>query len=107
MRVRREDLVRSLEGHRLAAARLRAAALRRLPSLGVDEARAAYDSLCRVWEASRDLGDRQAVDRRAIADRISLRRRLSAPWSSARGPSWAPGAPNPMPGREAAEWTSS
>ncbi len=75
--VSRADLERYLDGHRRAAARLREAELRRLASLTADEARVEYDSLCRVWEASRQLGDQTALDRRAIADRVALRRRLA------------------------------
>lgn len=76
MRVSRDDLQRFLEGHRAANARLRDDALRRLRSLSVEEARAEYDSLCRVWETSRRLGDQAALDRRAIEERVVLRRRL-------------------------------
>lgn len=76
MPVSREDVQRYLDGHRAAEARLREEALRRLRSLTVDEARAEYDSLCRVWEASRALADQVALDRRAIEDRVALRRRL-------------------------------
>lgn len=74
--VSRDDLKRFLEGHRVADARLRGDTLRQLESLTVDEARADYDSLCRVWEASRALDDGSALDRRAIQDRVALRRRL-------------------------------
>lgn len=76
MRVSRDDLQRFLEGHRAANARLRDDALRRVRSLSVEEARAEYDSLCRVWETSRGLGDQAALDRRAIEERVALRRRL-------------------------------
>jgi hypothetical protein len=74
--MRREDVRRYLAGHRAADVRLRREALRRLRSLAVEEARAEYDALCQVWEASQAFGDRAALDRRAIADRIALRRRL-------------------------------
>jgi hypothetical protein len=76
MPVRREDLRRFLEGHRIAASRLRAETLRGLASLTVEQAREEYDSLCRVWEASGAGADATALDRRAIADRVALRRRL-------------------------------
>lgn len=76
MRVSRDDLKRFLDGHRAAGARLRKETLRRLPSLSVDDARAEYDSLCLVWERSRALGDGSALDRRAIQERVALRRRL-------------------------------
>lgn len=75
--VSRRDLKRFLDGHRAADARLRDETLRRLPSLTVDEARVEYDSLCRVWEASRSPGGERALDRRAIEDRVALRRRLA------------------------------
>lgn len=75
--VSREELRRFVEGHRRASVRLRQEALRRLVSLSVEEARTEYDSLCRVWEvASRTSGDEAALDRRAIEDRVALRRRL-------------------------------
>lgn len=74
--VTRDDLRRFLDGHRAANLRLRREALRRLAALSVEEARAEYDSLCRVWETSRLLGDLAALDRRAIAERVALRRRL-------------------------------
>lgn len=74
--VSRDELRRFLRGHRVAEARLREETLRRLASLSVEEARAEYDSLCRVWETSRMLGDRAALDRRAIQERVALRRRL-------------------------------
>lgn len=77
MRVSRDELKRFLDGHRAADARLRKEALRRLPLLSLEEGRAEYDSLCRVWEASRGSGDEAAIDRRAIQDRVALRRRLS------------------------------
>ncbi len=77
MSVSHEDLKRFLDGHRAADARLRVEALRRLASLSVEDARAEYDSLCHVWETSRALGDRSALDRRAIQDRVVLRRRLA------------------------------
>lgn len=77
MRVSRDDLKRFLDGHRAADARLREEALRRLRSLSVDDARMEYDSLCRVWETSRLLGDRTALDRRTIQERVALRRRLA------------------------------
>ena len=75
--VRHEDLKRFLDGHRAAGARLRAEALRRLASLTVEESRAEYDSLCRVWETSRKLGDQAALDRRAIEARLAVRRRFA------------------------------
>jgi hypothetical protein len=74
--VSRDDLRRFVEGHRAANAVLRRAALQRLAALTVDEARMEYDSLCRVWEASRGLGDEAALDRRSIEERAVLRRRL-------------------------------
>ncbi|MFZ1060862.1 MAG: hypothetical protein WAP47_16895 [Candidatus Rokuibacteriota bacterium] len=75
--VSRDDLKRFLQGHRAADPRLREEALRRLASLSVDDARAEYDSLCRVWEASRGLDDEAALDGRAIQERVALRRRLA------------------------------
>ena len=75
--VSRGDLERFLDGHRAADARLREETLRRLASLTVDEARVEYDSLCRVWEASRSPEGERALDRRAIEDRVALRRRLA------------------------------
>ena len=77
MTVSGADLNRYLDGHRRAERVLRAETLRRLASLTVEQARDEYDSLCRVWETSRALADPAALDRRAIADRIVLRRRLS------------------------------
>ena len=56
-RVSKADLERFLKGHRFAEARLRQEALRRLPLLTLEEARAEYDALYRVWESSRGLGD--------------------------------------------------
>lgn len=75
-RVSRDDLKRFLEGHRVASTLLRREALRLLTSLSGEDARAEYDSLCRVWEMPRGLGDESALDRRAIQDRVALRRRL-------------------------------
>jgi len=77
MGVSRADLRRYLDGHRAADAHLRKETLRRLPMLSLEEARAEYDSLCRVWEASRGSGDEARIDRRAIQDRVTLRRRFS------------------------------
>ena len=71
------DLRRYLDGHRRAAALLRAEELRRVRRLTVEEARAEYDALSRVWEASRHLGDQAALDRLALQSRIALRRRLA------------------------------
>ncbi|MBI1962541.1 MAG: hypothetical protein HYV94_08555 [Candidatus Rokubacteria bacterium] len=75
--VSRTDLRRFLDGHRVAEARLRDAALRRLPALSVEAARLEYDGLWQVWERSRRLGDVEALDRLAIRDRVTLRRRLA------------------------------
>lgn len=76
-RVSPDDLKRFLEGHRAANTRLREEALRRLASLSVEAARAEYDSLCRVWEASRAPDEEAALDARAIQERVALRRRLA------------------------------
>ena len=75
--VTRHDLERFLRGHRTADAVLREQTLQRLTSLTPDEARAEYESLCAVWEMSRGKGDQAALDGRAIADRVALRRRLA------------------------------
>ena len=75
--VSRDDLKRFLDGHRAADARLRRETLRRLPTLSVEAARAEYDALWRVWERTRTHGDVAALDRRAIQDRVALRRRLA------------------------------
>jgi len=77
MAVSGADLKRYLDGHRRAERVLRAETFRRLASLTVDQARDEYDSLCRVWEMSRVLGDPAGLDRRAIRERVALRRRLS------------------------------
>jgi len=71
------DLKQYLDGHRRAERVLRAETFRRLASLTVELARDEYDSLCRVWETSRALADSAALDRRAIQERVALRRRLS------------------------------
>jgi len=75
--VSRDDLKRFLDGHRAADARLRRETLRRLATLSVDAARAEYDALCRIWERTRTLGNVAALDRRAIQDRVALRRRFA------------------------------
>jgi hypothetical protein len=75
--VSRADLRRFLEGHRAADARLREEMLRELPALSIEQARAEYDSLCRVWETSRRADAAGALDRGAIEERIALRRRLA------------------------------
>ena len=77
MTVSRADLRRFLDGHRAADARLREETLRKLPALSIDEARAEYDSLCRVWETSRLVGDAGRLDPASIEQRIALRRRLA------------------------------
>jgi len=71
------DLKRYLDGHRRAERVLRAETLRLLASLTVEQARDEYDSLCRVWEMSRSIEDPVGLDRRAIEERVALRRRLS------------------------------
>jgi hypothetical protein len=76
MPVNCDDLKRCLEGHRIAAARLRAETLRRLRFLTVDQAREEYDSMSRVWEASSAPPDDPAVDRHEIKARVGLRRQL-------------------------------
>jgi len=77
MAVSGADLKRYLDGHRRAERVLRAETLRRLASLTVEQARDEYDLLCRVWEMSRALEDPAELDRRAIRERVVLRRRLS------------------------------
>lgn len=78
MGLSRADLKRYLDGHRAAERVLRAETLRRLASLSVEGARDEYDALCRVWQASRALADPAGLDRRAIEERVALRRRLSS-----------------------------
>lgn len=75
--VSHDDLKLFLDGHRAAGARLRRETLQRVARLTVEEARAEYDSLVRVWERSRALGDTAGLDSRAIQDRVALRRRLA------------------------------
>lgn len=77
MTVSPADLRRFLDGHRAADARLREDMLRKLPAMSMEEARAEYDSLCRVWETSRLTADAGRLDPRAIEERIALRRRLA------------------------------
>lgn len=68
----RDHLDRLRRGHTI----LRALRLRELCTLTADESRAQYDALVRLWEAQRAaLG--AALDRRAIGDRVALRRRLA------------------------------
>lgn len=78
MAISRQDVLRYLSGHRRAEARLRRETWRRLAALTVAEARAEYASLWQAWQASRAGGDQAALDRRAIQDRVALRRRLAA-----------------------------
>jgi hypothetical protein len=68
----RDHLERLRRGHAI----LRDLRLRELRGLSVEEARAQYDALVRVWQSRpRDLGD--ALERRAIEQRVALRRRLA------------------------------
>jgi len=78
MAVSGAELKRYLDGHRKAERVLRAETLRQLASLTVEQARDEYDSLCRVWEMSRALENPAGLDRRAIEERVALRRRLSS-----------------------------
>ena len=72
----RPDVRDHLERLRRGLAVLRDRRLRELRTLSIDEARAQYDALVRTWHAQRaDLGD--ALERRAIAQRVALRRRLA------------------------------
>ena len=77
MTVSGADLKRYLDGHRRAERVLRAETLRQLASLTVEQGRDEYDSLCRVWEMSGALENPAELDRRAIRERVALRRRLS------------------------------
>jgi hypothetical protein len=77
MAVSRDDLRRFLEGHRAADRVLRRESLRRLRFLTEAESRAEYDALCRTWEASGARADQGGLDRRAIAERVALRRRFA------------------------------
>ena len=68
----RDHLERLRRGHAI----LRDLRLRELHALSLDEARAQYDQLVRTWQAQpRDLGP--ALERRAIEQRVALRRRLA------------------------------
>ena len=68
----RDHLQRLRRGHAV----LRDLRLRGLRTLSVAEARAQYDDLVRTWQAqSRDLGE--TLERRAIEQRVTLRRRLA------------------------------
>ena len=67
-----DHLQRLRRGHAI----LRELRLRELRTLSVGEARAQYDRLVRTWEAGpRDRG--AALERRAIEQRVVLRRRLA------------------------------
>ncbi len=77
MPVSPEALRQFLEGHRAAERLLRRQILRKLALLTEEESRAEYDSLCRVWEASGPDEGGPALDRRAVEDRMALRRRLA------------------------------
>lgn len=78
MAVSRDDLRRFLDGHRHADAVLRRLALHRLRTLTVEQARAEYDALVRTWEmSSRGQETAGVLDRRAIAQRVAFRRRLT------------------------------
>jgi hypothetical protein len=68
----RDHLQRLRRGHAI----LRELRLRELRTLSVADARAQYDGLVRTWQARpRDLG--AALERRAIEQRVALRRRLA------------------------------
>ena len=68
----RDHLQRLRRGHAI----LRDLRLRQLQTLSVDEARVQYDALVRTWQSQRaDLG--KALERRAIEQRVALRRRLA------------------------------
>jgi hypothetical protein len=77
MPVSSEALRQFLDGHRAAGRLLRRQTLRQLALLTEDESRAEYDALCRVWEASGSIEASPALDRRALEDRVALRRRLA------------------------------
>lgn len=77
MAISPDDLRRFLDGHRAADRVLRQQTLTRLRSLTVEQARAEYDSLVRLWEASGAREDQGGLDRRTIEDRVALRRRLA------------------------------
>jgi hypothetical protein len=68
----RDHLQRRRRGHAI----LRELRLRELRTLSVADARAQYDDLVQTWQAQpRDLG--AALERRAIEQRVALRRRLA------------------------------
>ena len=76
MAISSEALRQFLDGHRVAERLLRRQTLRRLARLSEDESRAEYDSLCLVWEASAAQDTGPLLRRRALEDRLTLRRRL-------------------------------
>jgi len=68
----RDHLQRLRRGHAI----LRELRLRELRTLSVADARAQYDDLVQTWQAQpHDLG--AALERRAIEQRVALRRRLA------------------------------
>jgi hypothetical protein len=68
----RDHLERLRRGHAI----LRDLRLRQLRELSEADSRAQYDRLVRTWQAQ--AGDRDpALDRRAIEQRVALRRRLA------------------------------
>jgi len=72
----RRDVQDHLQRLRRGHAILRDLRLRELRTLSVADARAQYDRLVETWQARpRDLG--AALERRAIEQRVALRRRLA------------------------------
>lgn len=86
MSVRPGDLRRFLVGHRAAARRLRAETRRALRALTVEQARGEYDRLCAVWREPESPGERRALDRLAIRDRVALRRKPGGAGASPASP---------------------
>jgi hypothetical protein len=71
----RDHLRRLRRGHAI----LRDLRLRELRDLSVTQSRAQYDALVRTWQSQS--GNRGvALERRAIEERVALRRRLAGRW---------------------------
>lgn len=75
-KVQKSDLVRFIEGHRLADEVIRKEKKERSKHLSPEESLAEYEALCQTWEASRREGDWEGLDLRKVSFLVQRRKLL-------------------------------
>lgn len=79
-KVKKEDLLRYIEGHKKAEEIIQAEKRKHLPQLTPEESLKMYDELCNLWEEWKSIlskEDLERLEQERIAFKVELRRRFN------------------------------